>query len=570
MGNLADGLILLDKFFRVKTGNMRAEMILRHSLASLVGKHISEVLPSECTSRLNNDGPAVTKFTTTAGDLLLLYEPVALPDLGGIVILRDVCWENELSRDIECLKKSVNSLGISIDSAAPAEIFVTDGDGKTLEVGLGCKEFYGVSAAELIGRSVNELEKEKYFFPSLTPIVKQTRKQVTIIQETKTGKKLVASANPVFDEKGQIARIITISRDITEFYNLRKQLSKMGDSIRRYITEIADLKQDSNELEGLIVKSPVMMKVVQTLRRIASFDSTVLFLGESGTGKGTLARLLHRLSARSSNNFVQVNCGAIPENLMESEFFGYVPGAFTGAQKAGKKGLVELAHQGTLFLDEVDALSLNLQTKLLHVIQERTFKPVGATKDISVDIRILAATNKDLKKLVDEGLFREDLYYRLNVIPIIIPPLRERNEEIVPLATFFLERLCKRYGVQKELYVSTMNILKCYNWPGNVRELENVIERCVVTTSGSGITSECLIEHLQNNDSLKFPLAQLGNEAKSHKCATLDKKMADVEKAILTEALEKYGSTRKVAAHLGVNQSTVVRKMKKFGLSSNN
>lgn len=556
---MTDGLILLDRFMRIKKCNPQAEVILHHPLDALLGKHISELFPTEFATSCQSGNPLTTRVETESGDLLLMYEPVALPDLAGVIILRCACQEEQLASEVETLHESVHSLS-DIVGDLPVEIFVTDTEGNTLSIDACCEELYGVPATVLLGRNVRDLEEEGFFSPALTPIVVKAKKAVTVVQETKTGKKIMATANPVFDKDGNIVVVVTTSRDVTSFFHLKRQLSEVEEMIKRCTTV---LKQDPGSADRVIVQSPAMQRLMSTLNRIAPFDSTVLFLGESGTGKDTLARLLHRLSSRKTGPFVKVNCGAIPETLMESEFFGYVSGAFTGAQKCGKKGLVEMAHRGTLFLDEVDSLSLQLQAKLLHVIQERQFMPVGGTTNLFVDVRFMAATNKDLEALVADGRFREDLYYRLNVVPVKIPPLRERREEIVALATFFLDRLSRQYGIEKKLDLSGIDALTRYDWPGNVRELENVIERCVVISSSPTVNGRNVMDSLGVPSR---PLPPIEESEAAPFTATLGAKVADVEKAILVEALRKYGSTRKVAAHLGVNQSTVVRKMKRFGL----
>lgn len=557
--NATDGVILLDKFLRIKKCSPQAETLLHYPHQSLTGKHISEVLPAHIYDAVQAGRPITTRMESASSTQLVMYEPVGVSDLAGVLVIRDVCQEIQLASGVESLQDSVHHFADGVKSL-PVEVFVTDGQGKTLGVNGSCEQLYGVPAATLLGRNVQELESEGFFFPSLTPVVVQTKKAVTVVQETKTGRRIMASANPVFDRSGNIVLIVTTSRDITEFYQLKQQLTHMEETFKRYVTNLG--RQPSKE-ENLVTTSPVMQRLMGSLERVASFDSTVLFLGESGTGKDTLARHLHKLSPRNAGPFVKVNCGAVPETLMESEFFGYMPGAFTGAHKCGKKGLVELADHGTLFLDEIDSLTLALQAKLLHVIQEREFQPVGGTSTVHVDVRFVAATNKDLATLVKEGRFREDLYYRLNVIPVQIPPLRDRREEVVPLARFFLERLSKRYGVDRRLDPAALDLLSRYRWPGNVRELENVIERCIVTSASPVISAPCVAECLQTRDHSGTITLMDTDVAPS-----LIEKMANAERGILEEALRKYGSTRKVAAFLGVNQSTVVRKMKRFGLSS--
>jgi len=292
-----------------------------------------------------------------------------------------------------------------------------------------------------------------------------------------------------------------------------------------------------------------MREVIDLTIRVARVDSTVLILGDSGVGKEVVAGLLHKAGNRSKHPFIRVNCGAIPENLLESELFGYEGGAFTGAKREGKPGMLELAHKGTLFLDEIAELPPALQVKLLTVIQERVVTRLGGTKPIQVDLRILAATNRNLYSMVEQGLFRADLYYRLNVIPIVIPPLRERKEDIPFLVSHFLQKFNKKHRQVKSIDPGAMDILYHYPWPGNVRELENLVERLVVITPGDIIEARDLPINVLNKGSSFSDNGSLS------------------EKEIITELYHRLRSTRKVAETLGVNQSTVVRKIKKYNIT---
>ncbi len=293
-------------------------------------------------------------------------------------------------------------------------------------------------------------------------------------------------------------------------------------------------------------------------KRLASVNTTVLITGESGVGKGLIASTLHNQGTRWRGPYITVNCGAIPENLIESELFGYVAGAFTGSRAGGKKGLFEAAQNGTIFLDEISELSLNLQVKLLQVIQERQITPVGATKPINIDVRIISATNRNLEELVNEGRFRKDLYYRLNVVPINVPPLRERPDDIIPLIHGNLARFNRTLGESKTINSDALSVLLKYPWPGNIRELQNIVERLIITTAGNIITEEDIFifikEAADKNASFSTDLSL---------AAALDK----AEKEILEQALNTYSSTRAIAKVLQVSQPTIVRKLNKHGLN---
>jgi transcriptional regulator with PAS, ATPase and Fis domain len=305
-----------------------------------------------------------------------------------------------------------------------------------------------------------------------------------------------------------------------------------------------------------------MKKVFDFAARVAQVDSTVLITGESGSGKEIVAKTIHKLSKRKDGPLIQINCGAIPENLLESELFGYEPGAFTGASKEGKLGMFELAENGTLFLDEIGELPLNLQVKLLRVLQEREIVRVGGIKPKKINVRIIAATNKDLEKMVEKGMFREDLYYRLNVVRIKIPPLRERKTDIPPLIQHFLRKFNEKYEMNKKISPEVIERLIAYDWPGNVRELENLIERLVVIVIEDIIELKHLPDYLQasiNSDHFQVSVSGI---------IPLKKASEDLEKQLISKALQKYGSTRKAAQILEVDQATIVRKAKKYNITN--
>lgn len=311
---------------------------------------------------------------------------------------------------------------------------------------------------------------------------------------------------------------------------------------------------------AIIAYSVEMGKVLQLATKVAPVSTTILIMGESGVGKEVVARFIHNASLRRNGPFVTINCGAIPENLLESELFGYEEGAFTGAKREGKPGMIEIASSGTLFLDEISDLPLDLQVKLLQVIQERRLIRVGGIKPIEVDIRIIAATNRDLPKMVQEGQFRADLFYRLNVVPIVIPPLRDRRDDIIPLIYHFLAKHNNAHGYDKTISRETRELLTRYSWPGNVRELENLIERLVVTVEGEEITVEDLPLHIKDE--------HLTHDSKVivEGVIPLREAVEEVERQLIRHAQKEHETTYEMAEALGVNQSTIVRKLKKYAM----
>ncbi len=303
--------------------------------------------------------------------------------------------------------------------------------------------------------------------------------------------------------------------------------------------------------------SPLVKKMIDNCLKVASHDTTILITGESGVGKEVVARLIHRAGNRMSGELLCVNCGCIPENLLEAELFGYEDGAFTGAKKGGKAGLFQVAHGGTIFLDEIGELPINLQVKLLRVIQEKQIYCIGGNVPISIDVRIIAATNKDLKQQVRKGLFREDLYYRLNVIPIMIPPLRERSEDIASLSAFFINKHNQQFGFQKNFTPEAISLLQQYSWPGNIRQLENFIQRALIFSDSD------LIDYQHIKAFIDEEYVGLDSESNENDSLSLQAILEDAEKKALFAAKEKFRTTREIASHLGISQASVVRKLKK-------
>jgi transcriptional regulator with PAS, ATPase and Fis domain len=300
-----------------------------------------------------------------------------------------------------------------------------------------------------------------------------------------------------------------------------------------------------------------MMKIVETLEKVIPTKSNILILGESGTGKGIIAELIHCNSPRRDKPFISINCSAIPENLLESELFGYRKGAFTGAI-ADKPGLITLAHQGSLFLDEIGDMPPSLQAKLLKVLENSEVTPLGDTKIRAVDIRVIAATNVDIARRIEEGTFRKDLYWRLNVIEIKVPPLRERPDDIGMLTNHFIKRLATEHGKEiTGLDNEALALLLAYPWPGNVRELKNIIERAIVLAEGTTITARDLHERLLDAETARDPVSPL------KAC------LSDYEKTLLLQAYETHGKDKeKTARALGIDLATLYRKIKKYGIET--
>lgn len=555
------GVLMVDKLGYIVACNKTACDLLDIS-AEAVGTKVREVLPHSAMYDVLEIGEPILNNKVSIGGRILLanYKPVFEDnELSGVVTsFQDITDLDGIAKEHESTKELNRELEAIFNSSYD-EIYVTDGEGYTLRVNKAGERYYGISAEEIIGKHVCALEKQGLFSPSVTPQVIKHRKRITSVQTTKKGQKIIVTANPVFDENGNIIRIVTNSRDITELSNLRKRLEDTETLIDNYRSEIAKLLKDRIKTTEIISKNDAMQHILDLAQKVSGVDSTVLIEGESGVGKGVIALKIHQLSKRHERPLVTINCGAIPENLIESELFGYEGGAFTGAKKEGKKGLFEMANSGTVFLDEIGELPLNLQVKLLHVIQEKRLMRVGGNDYIDINARIIAATNRNIPRLIKKRKFREDLYYRLNVVPLIVPPLRHRKEDIPALIDHFLEALLDKYELHKKIAPETMELLIAYNWPGNVRELENLIERLVVTIDTTEILPIHLPDYILHSDGSLEKIFVLD-------LCSLKNATEELERQLLNKALAKYHNTYKMADILEVNQSTIVRKMQRYGI----
>jgi PAS domain S-box-containing protein len=450
-------------------------------------------------------------------------------------------------------KDLINELEATIHSSYDG-IFITDGKGVVLRLNKAYERITGIKAKEIIGKDMQTLVKEKYYDQSVTLLVMEKLCSVTINQIVKGNHKILVTGNPIFDKNHQLHRVVTNVRDVTDLVTLQDQLIKTQEQTLKYQAELSHLRSMQIKDTEMVFCSKAVNKVVELAIKVADVDSTVLITGESGTGKELIAKLIHRQGKGMAKPFIRINCGAIPEQLLESELFGYEGGAFTGAKREGKPGLFELAHNGTMFLDEIGELPLALQVKLLRAIQDREIVRVGGTKTTPVNVRIIAATNRDLAKMVQGGTFREDLFYRLMVIPIHLPSLRDRKEDIPLLVMHFVENFNKHFGYHKVISPEVIDKLASYSWPGNVRELENVIERMMVTANDDELKVGLLPEVIYK----KVYLPKRGTPLKQA--------VEQTEAYLLAETYKDNPSWKKVAAILGVDRTTALRKATRYGL----
>ena len=436
------------------------------------------------------------------------------------------------------------------------DVIISDPNGIIVYANNSTEYWFNMEKEVIIGKSVFELEKQKVFSPSITRKVLETGKKQTLIQQTYSNKKLLVTGNIVYDENQNIKYVVCYSQDITELEKLKSYVKKVEGELEEIKKKLHDLRNLQIQDSEIIAKSKNVQQILSIMDRIADTDATVLFTGESGVGKSLFAEQLHHKSKRKGK-FIQINCSTIPKSLIESELFGYKEGSFTGASQKGKVGLVEQAQGGTLFLDEIGELPFDVQAKLLMLIQEKTFYRIGDSAPKTVDFRLIAATNVNLEEQIKQGKFREDLYFRLSVIHIPIPPLRERQDDLLSLVMKFTTLFNKRYHYQKEFTHETIDYLLRYSWPGNVRELSNIIERLILTIDEDIILPEHLPENIKASQSV--PLYDTGHNS-------LPDILEETEIRVLKQAQKHCKSTTEMAKYLGVSQPTIVRKLQKYGL----
>ncbi|MCW3490360.1 sigma-54 interaction domain-containing protein [Dethiobacter alkaliphilus] len=462
--------------------------------------------------------------------------------------------------EVDEVRRLKKELDVIIESSYDG-IILSDREGRIFRANQSMERVSGgIKVEDLLGKTALELEKEGIILSQSKIIL--GKDPLTLKQNIRTGVELFITSKPAYDDRGRFLFYVATIRDMTELSRLRQEVEETKDQSFRYYQELLQLRGQILEQDEMVVISRKMKDICERAIRVAQTDTNVLISGPSGSGKEMIAKLIHNSSPRKSGPFVQINCGAIPETLLESELFGYEKGAFTGAGRQGKIGLMEMADLGTILLDEIGDLSPMVQVKLLRAIQEQVIYRVGSTTPIKLNVRIIAATNKNLEKMVEENLFREDLYYRLNVIPIHIPPLRERREAIVPLALHFLKSFNQKHGSDKSLSPEVCACFEEYDWPGNVRELENLIERMVVISDEKVLTPYWL----PRNVSGQAPRSDMRPKQECTAEISLKQAREDAERDAIDRALSLHGSIRKAAKSLGVDHSTVVRKMKSLGL----
>lgn len=439
------------------------------------------------------------------------------------------------------------------------EIFVCDAKGIILYLNPASQFLTGRLKENIIGRHINDLVADGTISQSVTMKILQERKPCKLIQKVNNGNDLLIFGMPIFDENNELKYVVSTAQDIAELSSINNSLLEENYNLQHELKILSKLKEDYMSMQDTMYVGETYKHIVNELIRVAPLDIIILIQGETGTGKTGIAKMVHQFGKNPKGPFIKINCGTIPENLFESELFGYEEGAFTGAAKGGKIGKIELADNGTLFLDEIGELPLAMQVKLLDFIQEKTITRVGGHKKITVNTRIIAATHRDIKAMSEEGSFRQDLYYRLEVFPIYIPPLRKWNDDILPLAQFFLYKLNKKYQRLKYFSKDIAAPLKQYEWPGNIREMEHLIERLYLQEEGNELTGKTFSRLIDKKETA----------AETIHCADivpLKAAKAEIEKQLIQKAYKIYRSSYEVAKALDIDQSTVIKLKKKHNL----
>ncbi|AEH45121.1 PAS modulated sigma54 specific transcriptional regulator, Fis family [Thermodesulfatator indicus DSM 15286] len=551
LNNFNEALLVVNRNYQIIYFNKKAEILTGFSVEEALGKSCHEILKSticqnnciikesfEKKNVIKKSGIFLTKKDMSSFPAEIIASPLFIGEklLGGLEIFKDITFEVQIQTILESIGDGV---------------FSVDKHFKITSYNQALEKITGYTAKEALGKPCYEIFKSS-LCESGCPVArvikenkKLSNKQAYFIH--KTGRKVPVSitVSPVKDSQGRLIGAVETVRDLSEISILRKELTK------------------TYKLCDIISKSPLIDRIFKVLPDIAESESTVLITGESGTGKDIFARAIHELSPRKNGPFVAVNCAAIPDTLLESELFGYKAGAFTDAKK-DKPGRFALADGGTLFLDEIGEIPLSLQAKLLRAIETKEYEPLGASKPEKADVRIIAATNQDLEILVKEGRFRQDLFYRINVVRLHLPPLRERREDIPLLIEHFIKKFRASKG--KEIVgisEDALKILMSYDFPGNVRELENIIEYCFIVCKEGLIYPEHLPDYIEKKKEIIWP-------SEHQTLVSTPKTLEEIEKEAILQALRR-NKWRKMATcrELGISKDTLRRKLKKYGLQDN-
>ena len=569
MDSASTGIISIGADGIINYCNAQASVILDFDVAGTIGEHISTSYPKmalQVGPCLESGEARLGRHIRTGGkELVLDVSPILEGEgiQGAVCCIKDMNEFEQAALQLESYKL-LNKQFETIFNASSDGIWVMDNTGAVIDINSTAEKYIGIKAEDVIGKNIEYLVEKGYMDRAVTPEVLASKRQVNLLQYVnKTGKYVLATGTPAFDENGEISLVVVNERDMTRLNELLEQLDETRRVSNRYKEEVTELSLLELKRGEIVAESRAMKQVLKTALKLSHMEvSNILIQGDSGTGKGLLAKFIHQQSQRAGKPFIQINCAALPENLLEAELFGYEKGAFTGAHQKGKAGLFELAQGGTLMLDEIGDLPYAMQAKLLKCLEDLEIMHLGGLKPIKIDCIVIAATNQDLETLVAEEKFRKDLYYRLNTFNFRIPPLKERPEDIFELANTFLAKYNRTFKQDKQLSYRAIEILESHDFPGNVRELKNLVKKAVVMGDERRIDS-IILQSLNK----KYSHELTPDEDDDSERCYLTEKLDHVEMKVLKNALTHCRSTREMATYLGISQPSVVRKMKKHGLS---
>ncbi len=564
----SNGVLATDTLGTITYVNQKATKILNFEDMKITGENISKFLPKVASLLLKCVETGKSRFIQFINE----NNAEIVIDIDAVKqekeVVGAVCWLNLMDEfDVTVLNqhfyKKLNRQLKEIVDLSSDGIWVCDNEGKVITINKASEKLSDIKARDFVGKSMQDFIERGLFDKSATLEVLKTHQKVNLMSYvTKTRKNLLVTGTPIFDDEGNLSMVVVNERDMTELNNVQVELEQNQMVTEKLKDKLAELSMMQVKGQGIIAESKGMRQVLRIALKLAQMEvSDILLLGESGSGKGLISKFIHNNSKRNKKPFIQINCAALPETLLEAELFGYEKGAFTGAREHGKVGLFELAQGGSLFLDEIGDLPLTIQSKLLTYLDNHEIRRLGGTKSKAIDCTIITATNWDLEKLVKMKKFRQDLFYRLNIFTVNIPPLRKRTEDIFELSEFFLNKYNEAYGLKRQLSPRAMELLQGYSFPGNVRELKNIIKKAVVLSETDSLT-EFIAKNVGGDAAKK--LTEPGEQ--TGKSRSLNAELLAFEKMVLKNARLKCKTTREMAGYLQISQPTVVRKMKKHDL----
>jgi len=564
----SNGVIATDMNGRIVLFNQQAVEILKKGEKLVPGTAVLEALPATgplvMTSLQSGEPQLGYHVYGKSVSLVANITPIRKDGqiIGAMCNFQPMQQFEDSARKLESYVKLNIELETIFQTSSDG-IVVYDGDGRVRTMNEVAAFYDGVKAEDVIGMHYTEMIKTGILDRSVVPEVMKAKKKVSaLVKVRRTNKTLLVTGAPAFDEAGNISLIVVSFHDMTQLNNIHEQLEQSRMVADKYEEELAELSLSELDKHKIVMASEPTRQVFQMAIKLAKMEvSNILILGESGTGKGLLAKFIHKSSNRVKKSFIQINCAAVPENLLEAELFGYEKGAFTGANDRGKAGLFELAHEGTLFLDEIGDMPLSIQAKLLKYLDDHEVMRLGSVKPKTIDCTIIAATNRRLGDLVKDKKFREDLFYRLNTFPIELPPLRERPEDVFELTRYFLKKYNTQYRVKRKITSDGIEKMQSYPFRGNVRELKNIIKKAVVLSERQKI-DPIVIKSLQMTEKRVEKIVP--GKKKKRK---LTDEILTLEKQMIKDAMKHCHNLREIAHELGISEPTAFRKMKKHGLS---